>query len=99
MRYLENESDFKEIIKQDLVLVDFYATWCGPCQMMAGELDNLAKEDKSLEIIKVNVDKFPNLASENKIMVIPTLKIYKNSKEIKTSTGYLSKDEIKDLLS
>ena len=98
MKHLEKIEEFDEIIKKDLVLVDFYAEWCGPCQMMAKELESLSNEDKNLEIVKIDIDKFPELAEKHFIMVVPTLKVYKQGKETNTSTGYLSKDEIKNLL-
>ena len=91
MKHLEKLEEFDELIKKDLVLVDFYAEWCGPCQMMAKELENL-------EIVKIDIDKFPELTEKHFIMVVPTLKVYKNGKETNKSTGYLSKDEIKNLL-
>ena len=98
MKYLEKESEFNELIKKDLVLVDFYAEWCGPCQMMAKELENLSKEEKNLEIVKIDIDKFPELTEKHFIMVVPTLKVYKQGKETNKSTGFLSKDDIKSLL-
>ena len=98
MKHLEKVEKFDELIKKDLVLVDFYAEWCGPCQMMAKELENLEKEEKNLEIVKIDIDKFPELTEKHFIMVVPTLKVYKNGKETNKSTGYLSKDEIKNLL-
>ena len=98
MKHLEKESEFNELIKKDLVLVDFYAQWCGPCQMMAKELEELAKENKDLEIVKVDIDKFPQLTEKHFIMLVPTLKVYKQGEETNKSTGYLTKDEIKNLL-
>lgn len=98
MKHLEKETDFNELVKQDLVLVDFYAEWCGPCQIMAKELEELSKEEKNLEIIKVDIDKFPKLTEEHLIMVVPTLKVYKKGEETNKTTGYLTKDEIKNLL-
>ena len=52
--HLENENDFKNLIKEGRVLIDFYADWCGPCQMLAPILEQLANEDKDLSIIKIN---------------------------------------------
>lgn len=98
MKYLEKEEDLKEIVKKDLVLVDFYADWCGPCRLMSQELEDLKKDEKELEIVKVNVDKFNNLATEHRIMSIPTIEIYKKGKIVNKNIGYLTKDEIKDLL-
>ncbi len=95
MKYLEKENDYNEIIKNDLVLVDFYATWCGPCQLMSKELEILSQQEPNLEILKIDIDKFPDLATKHYIMAVPTLKVYSHGKEIKSLTGYMTKDEIK----
>ncbi len=98
MIFLENEQDFFELINNKLVLVDFYATWCGPCRMISPIIDEVAKETTDLTVVKVDVDKYPNIATKYGIMSIPTLKVFKNGKEEKTSIGYIEKDAIKDLL-
>lgn len=98
MIFLENEQDFFELINNKLVLVDFYATWCGPCRMISSIIDEVAKETTDLMVVKVDVDKYPNIATKYGIMSIPTLKVFKNGKEEKTSIGYIEKDAIKDLL-
>lgn len=98
MIFLENEQDFFELINNKLVLVDFYATWCEPCRMISPIIDEVAKETTDLMVVKVDVDKYPNIATKYGIMSIPTLKVFKNGKEEKTSIGYIEKDAIKDLL-
>lgn len=98
MIFLENEQDFFELINNKLVLVDFYATWCGPCRMISPIIDEIAKETTDLMVVKVDVDKYPNITTKYGIMSIPTLKVFKNGKEEKTSIGYIEKDAIKDLL-
>ena len=98
MIFLENEQDFFELINNKLVLVDFYATWCGPCRMISPLIDEIAEENTNLTVVKVDVDKYPNIATKYGIMSIPTLKVFKNGKEEKTSIGYIEKDAIKDLL-
>ena len=90
--------EFEDVVATGVSVIDFSAEWCGPCQMMAKELENLEKEEKNLEIVKIDIDKFPELTEKHFIMVVPTLKVYKNGKETNKSTGYLSKDEIKNLL-
>ncbi len=98
MIFLENEQDFDQLINNDLVLVDFYATWCGPCRLISPIIDEISKENKDLTVIKVDVDKHQALAGRYGIMSIPTLKVFKKGKEEQTSIGYLEKDAIKDLL-
>jgi thioredoxin len=74
-------STFQEMIAEsDLpVLVDFYATWCGPCQMMAGILEQVNTQMKDrLRVIKIDTDKYPNLASEHDVHALPTLVLFKN---------------------
>lgn len=97
MKYLEKEQDFQELLNNELVLVDFYATWCGPCQMLSPLLEELSKENKKLTIIKVDVEKFPNLAKKHGVLSIPAIEIYKKSKLTNKAIGYLSKEELEDL--
>lgn len=98
MKYLEKEQDFDTLIKEELVLVDFYANWCGPCQMLSPILEELSKTHKNLNIVKVDVDKFQNLARKYGIMSIPTIKIYKNGTLTKESVGYLDLEELETLI-
>ena len=90
IKYLENEQDFIKEIQKDLVVVDFYADWCGPCKMMGKVLEEI----DNIDILKVNVDNFPNIAREYKVMSIPTLIIFKNGKEDKKTIGMMSKQEL-----
>lgn len=66
--------------------------------MISPIIDEVAKETTDLMVVKVDVDKYPNIATKYGIMSIPTLKVFKNGKEEKTSIGYIEKDAIKDLL-
>jgi len=87
--HLTNEN-FKELIKEK-TLVDFYANWCGPCKMIAPELE---KVESSVKVVKVDVDEFENLAKEYGIMSIPTLILFENGKEVKRNIGFIDKDRI-----
>ena len=98
MNYLENEQELKELLKKDLVIIDFYATWCGPCQMLSPVLEELAKENKELTIVKVDVDKHEHLAREHGIMSIPVLEIYKKSELKQRVVGYQTKENIEAVL-
>lgn len=98
MTYLEKEEDFEKLISNDLVLVDFYANWCGPCQMLSPVLEELEKKNSEIKIIKIDVDKFQDLARKNGIMSIPALKVYKNSELINQTVGYLELEELETLI-
>lgn len=91
--HLGNE-DFNELIKDDIVIVDFYANWCGPCRMLAPVLEELANERGSVKIVKVDVDKHNDLARKYGIMSIPTLMYFKNGNLEKTTLGFISKEQI-----
>ena len=84
-----------EIKDNGIVIVDFYATWCGPCQMLSPILEELKEKYK---VEKVNVDEHPDLAKENGIMSIPTVFIYKDKKLINKFIGYKTKEEIERLI-
>ncbi len=79
------------------VLLDFWATWCGPCRMVAPELEQLALESgDSLKVGKVNVDDEMELAQKFNISVIPTLVLIKDGKEVKRTSGFRTKEDIKE---
>ncbi len=88
-----DENKFDEYVKEGIVLVDFFANWCGPCKMLAPELEELSKNN-DIKIIKIDVDKYRNLSISKKIMTIPTLILYKNGKLIESKIGYMPKDAI-----
>ena len=89
-----------EVLKSSkLVLVDFWAAWCGPCQMMGPIIDELAEELKDkYKIGKLNVDENRETASKYGVMSIPTLIIFKNGKELKQLVGVQSKEGLKEEL-
>lgn len=98
MIYLEKEQEFNNLIENEKVLVDFYATWCGPCQLISPIIEEIAKENKNIKVIKIDVDKFPELSRKYGIMSIPTLMVFSEGKEVKKHIGYLDKKGIEDLL-
>lgn len=90
----------EEVIKSDIpVLVDFWATWCGPCRMLGPVLEDIAREyDGVYKIAKVNVDEEEELASEYMVMSVPALMVFKNGELGKMSVGYQPKESILRLL-
>lgn len=93
VKYLEKEEDFEKII-QNKVLVDFYADWCGPCQRLGEVIEDI----DFIDILKVNVDKFSDIARSYGIMSIPTLILFKEGVAKQTEVGYRSLDEIKEMV-
>ncbi len=90
-------SDFEEEVLKEkgVVVVDFWATWCGPCKMIAPIVEELDEEMSNVKFIKVDVDKNPQIANQYKIVSIPTLKIFKDGKLINTLIGFKTKDALK----
>ena len=94
-----NSTQFDEITSKGIVVVDFFANWCGPCKMLAPIVDEIAQENDDIKVAKVNVDENPNIALDYKVMSIPTLVIIKGGKEVSRSVGVVDKKEILEMLS
>ncbi|WP_297634336.1 thioredoxin [uncultured Clostridium sp.] len=95
-----NDSNFKEEVLESkgLVLVDFFATWCGPCKMIAPILEELDTELSDVKIVKVDVDQSPETANTYGIQSIPTMKLFKDGKDVQTTVGFLPKDQIVSMI-
>ena len=80
------------------VLIDFWAAWCGPCRMLSPLVEEVAEETSEFKVCKVDVDDQMTLAERHNVMSIPTLVVYKDGKEVNRSLGYISKEEIYQLM-
>lgn len=81
-----------------IILVDFYADWCGPCKMLAPILETLASKHPKVKVLKVNVDEEQELAMKYSIMAIPTLMVYKNGKQADVRQGFSSLDLLEEMI-
>ena len=93
-----DENSFEKLIKGDLVLIDFYANWCGPCKMLSPLLEELANERSNIKIVKVDVDSCPNIAKKYGVLSIPTLIKLEEEKEIAKHIGYMNKDDLNNFI-
>ena len=91
MGLIHYENDFSTLIK-DKAVVDFYATWCGPCRMFGPVFEEVSK-DEDFNFVKLDVDKYSDIAREYGVMSIPTVILFENGKEVKRFTGFMTKDE------
>jgi len=89
------EDNFEDEIDTDkVVLVDFYATWCGPCKKLSPIIEEVATEHDEIKLIKVDVDQNPNLSQQFSITAMPTLVVIKNGEEVDRSVGLVSKQKV-----
>lgn len=93
-----NRVEFEETIKEGLILVDFFATWCGPCKMLSPILDELSEEVKDVKFIKVDVDEEGDLAREYGVMSIPNVFLIKDGHVVDSFLGLQSKETIIDFI-
>ena len=96
MIHLENEN-FDELIK-DKVVVDFFATWCGPCKMLGPVFEELSTEINDIKFVKVDIDEHEDLCRKYKVMSVPTLIVFDKGKEVKRNIGFIPKDKLKEFI-
>lgn len=93
VKYLEKEENYFELVEKGTLLVDFYTEWCGPCKMLGSILEKI----DYMDVLKVDADKFPELAMKFGIMSVPTLCFYKDGLLMQKEIGYRTPEEIKDV--
>ena len=91
-----NENEFKEEIKEGVVVVDFFADWCGPCKMLSPIMESLSEEMNNVNFIKVNVDECGDIAREYRIMNIPTIIMFKDGVKKETIVGFNPKEVLSE---
>ena len=92
--HINKVEEFENAIKEGTVLVDFFATWCGPCKMLSPLLEEVAQENPDLTILKIDVDEVGQLAARYGVQAIPTLILFKNGQQVATKLGYQNKNQL-----
>lgn len=93
-----DKEDFNDIISNGKVVVDFFATWCGPCKMLGPVFEKVSDEVNDVKFVKLDVDKFNDIARQYGVMSVPTLILFENGKEVKKEIGFMSEDKLKDFI-
>lgn len=95
MAKIINSQEFDNTIESGVVVVDFFATWCGPCKMLSPVIDELSGELENVNFVKVDIDQSMDLAQKFRIVSVPTLKVFKNGEEVDTLMGFMPKEVLK----
>ena len=95
MAKIINSQEFDNTIESGVVVVDFFATGCGPCKMLSPVIDELSGELENVNFVKVDIDQSMDLAQKFKIVSVPTLKVFKNGEEVDTLMGFMPKEVLK----
>ncbi|MGL4990579.1 MAG: thioredoxin [Sarcina sp.] len=98
IQHINNDFNEKVLEKEGLVLVDFYADWCGPCKMLTPVMEELAQEVKAVSFIKLDVDQEGKVAMDYQVQSIPTIIIFKNGEIVERFAGFRPKAEIANVL-
>ncbi len=94
-----NEKEFLELYQNsDLLFVDFFASWCGPCKMLAPSIDKLADEHPEVKVVKIDVDSYPSIASQFNVQSIPSLFVVKNGTITSKQLGFVPYPALEDML-
>ena len=94
LKHINTAAEFEAAIKEGTVLVDFFATWCGPCKMLSPVLEEVANENPNINVLKIDVDEVGGLAARYGIQAIPTLMLFKDGQRVETRMGYQNKNQL-----
>ena len=99
VKVLKDDVFNEEVLnKKGIVLVDVFATWCGPCNMLSPIVDNLAEEVTDIDVAKIDVDENNEVAQKYGVMSVPTLLLFKDGELMDKSVGFQSKEQILDMI-
>lgn len=91
IKHVNSQNFENEVLNKDkLVVVDFFATWCGPCKMLTPELETVAESRADFDIVKVDIDEAEDLAIKYNVAVVPTLIMFKDGKEVDRVSGFMT---------
>ena len=94
LKHINSVQEFDQETKEGVVLVDFFATWCGPCKMLSPVLEQVSKENPDLKVLKIDVDEVGQLAAAFGIQSIPTLILFKDGNQVDMRLGYQNKNQL-----
>lgn len=98
IKHINNQKEFEEFIKEGLVLVDFFATWCGPCKMLSPVIEQVEREHQELKVAKIDVDESPEIAIPFNVQAIPTLFLFRDGKMVNQGMGYMNKNQMESFI-
>ncbi|WP_294402744.1 thioredoxin [uncultured Clostridium sp.] len=99
IKHVDDDNFTREVLMSNgLVIVDFFATWCGPCKMLSPILEKISSENKNVKIVRIDVDDNPKVSKKYSIRSIPKLIFFKNGKEVDEILGFVPKDVIKGVI-
>ena len=100
LKHINGKEFETEVLKSEKpVIVDFFATWCGPCKMLGPILENIADDENDVKILKVDIDECMELAQKFGIMSVPTLMLFKDGQEYGREIGLKSKEQLQEIIS
>ena len=94
LKHINSVQEFDQEIREGVVLVDFFATWCGPCKMLSPVLEQVSNENPDLKVLKIDVDEVSQLAAAYGIQSIPTLILFKDGNQVDMRLGYQNKNQL-----